>query len=88
MRKYILAIVGIFVVGNAYLRGDMWSAGFLTGLIAALIMLQLIERYMGTEQIYRRWYLMCRNELERIDPDNKVLVEIGPRHSKRESWER
>ena len=37
--------------------------------------------------LYRRWYIMVRNELERIDPHNRALVKIGARTSKREDWE-
>lgn len=36
---------------------------------------------------YREWYLRCRNELEKLDPDNEVLKKIGPRISKKEKWE-
>ena len=27
---------------------------------------------LTSKSTYRRWYLMCRNELEKLDPENPV----------------
>lgn len=68
-------------------RHPNWSSGFLAGVVLCTVGFRIVERFMGSYPIYRRWYLMVRNELERIDPENKVLAQIGPRTSKREPWE-
>lgn len=76
----VLIVVGITQYHN-------WEGGFITACGVCMISLPLIDHLFGVHKMYRRWYLMCRNELERIDPENKVLADIGPRTSKRESWE-
>jgi len=85
-REFTLGLLTAVAVGENIDSRD-WGTGFLAGLVATWIVFRLIERSLGSEPTYRRWYLMCRNELERVDPSNKVLADIGPRTSKREKWE-
>ena len=58
---------------------------FLGGMFTGVFIMSLMDRW--TIRTYRRWYLMVRTELERIDPTNRALGKIGARTSKRESWE-
>ncbi len=62
---------------------------FYFGMIAGVGLTMGFDHFLGAKETYRRWYFMCRNALEEIDDPrgNKVLVEIGIRASKRESWE-
>jgi hypothetical protein len=74
----------------------MWYAlSFAVGLAVGVWVNSWATRKSG--EMYRRWYLLCRNALEDIaynDADEatyrramQTLNYIGPRTSKREPWE-
>lgn len=71
---------------------------FALGVVAGAWACWYANRVAGTSETYRRWYIMCRNVLERIDAgeltgydaldaSRGVLRQIGPRTSPREPWE-
>jgi hypothetical protein len=61
------------------------TVSFAAGLGLGFSMAHLLSWW--TIKLYRSWYLMCRDELERLDPGNEALRLIGVRTSKRKSWE-
>jgi hypothetical protein len=48
---------------------------FLFGLVIGAAVMAWIEREQT--ELYRRWYLMVREELEKLDPRNEALRKIG-----------
>ena len=60
---------------------------FIWGMVAGVVVSSSVLEWIGPTRLYRRWYLMVRNELEKLDPTNDALRKIGARTSKKEPWE-
>ena len=58
---------------------------FCAGAVFGAFAMAIMNRW--TIEMYRRWYLMVRTELEKLDPKNPALVKIGARTSPVEPWE-
>jgi hypothetical protein len=72
---------------------DQFSVGFGAGVLFTIV----VSTAISAETSYRRWYLLCRDTLEKIAEGEhaeeheklaaRALEYIGPRTSKREEWE-
>ena len=94
-----LIVLVVFAIYNT-MRWHEWNSywsGFFTASVAMMVGIRfggkLLDKLFpdhfygdSAYKMYRRWYLMCRNELERLGSDYPDRV-IGKRTSSKEDWE-
>jgi len=75
MRDHIYtALIVVVAIYLSVIEADYLS-GLLMGAVIFLLISRVFNLLAGTERLYRRWYLICREALEKIAYEDGSFLE-------------